>query len=145
LTLAGGAWRDTLVLLVLLACLPAADGSHPGRSGGGCSAARPSTLKPLQLEDEGLQRHQHRHWPRLSLSLRGGASIEDDDEVERAVEDDLSLESSMASGCDPKRETRNPKTYTRGTSLGGVPREQKKLKGHLPRDIYHQVYYYTKN
>jgi len=26
------------------------------------------------------------------------------------------------------------------TSLGGVPREQKMLKGHLPRDIYHQVY-----
>ena len=24
--------------------------------------------------------------------------------------------------------------------LGGVPREQKMLKGHLPRDIYHQVY-----
>ena len=29
-------------------------------------------------------------------------------------------------------------------SLGGVPREQKMLKGHLPRVIYHQVYYYTK-
>ena len=28
---------------------------------------------------------------------------------------------------------RNPK-------LGGVPREQKLLKGHLPRVIYHQVY-----
>ena len=28
-------------------------------------------------------------------------------------------------------------------ALGGVPREQKKLKGHLPRVIYHQVYYYT--
>jgi len=26
------------------------------------------------------------------------------------------------------------------TSLGGVPREQKMLKGHLPRVIYHQVY-----
>ena len=26
------------------------------------------------------------------------------------------------------------------TSLGGVPREQKNLKGHLPRVIYHQVY-----
>ena len=25
-------------------------------------------------------------------------------------------------------------------SLGGVPREQKMLKGHLPRVIYHQVY-----
>jgi len=24
--------------------------------------------------------------------------------------------------------------------LGGVPREQKMLKGHLPRVIYHQVY-----
>ena len=33
---------------------------------------------------------------------------------------------------------------TLGTSLGGVPREQKMLKGHLPRVIYHQVYYYTK-
>ena len=32
---------------------------------------------------------------------------------------------------------------TRGTSLGGVPREQKMLKGHLPRVIYHQVYWYT--
>jgi len=29
-------------------------------------------------------------------------------------------------------------------SLGGVPREQKMLKGHLPRVIYHQVYQYTK-
>ena len=28
--------------------------------------------------------------------------------------------------------------------LGGVPREQKLLKGHLPRVIYHQVYKYTK-
>ena len=27
-----------------------------------------------------------------------------------------------------------------GTSLGGVPREQKMLKGHLPRVIYNQVY-----
>ena len=27
---------------------------------------------------------------------------------------------------------------------GGVPREQKMLKGHLPRVIYHQVYLYTK-
>ena len=27
---------------------------------------------------------------------------------------------------------------------GGVPREQKMLKGHLPRVIYHQVYWYTK-
>jgi len=26
------------------------------------------------------------------------------------------------------------------TSLGGVPREQKMLTGHLPRVIYHQVY-----
>ena len=25
-------------------------------------------------------------------------------------------------------------------SLGGVPREQKMLKGHLPRVIYHRVY-----
>jgi len=28
--------------------------------------------------------------------------------------------------------------------MGGVPREQKMLKGHLPRVIYHQVYKYTK-
>ena len=28
----------------------------------------------------------------------------------------------------------------RGTSLGGVPRGLKMLKGHLPRVIYHQVY-----
>ena len=28
----------------------------------------------------------------------------------------------------------------RGTPLRGVPREQKMLKGHLPRVIYHQVY-----
>jgi len=28
----------------------------------------------------------------------------------------------------------------RGTSLGGVPREQEMLKGHLPRVMYHQVY-----
>ena len=27
-----------------------------------------------------------------------------------------------------------------GSSLGGVPREQKMLKGHLPRVVYHQVY-----
>ena len=30
------------------------------------------------------------------------------------------------------------------SGLGGVPREQKMLKGHLPRVIYHQVCYYTK-
>ena len=30
------------------------------------------------------------------------------------------------------------------SGLGGVPREQKKLKGHLPRVIYHQIYWYTK-
>ena len=29
---------------------------------------------------------------------------------------------------------------TRGTSLGGVPREQEMLKGHLTRVIHHQVY-----
>ena len=28
--------------------------------------------------------------------------------------------------------------------LGGVPREPKMLKGHLPRVIYHQVYLYTR-
>ena len=28
--------------------------------------------------------------------------------------------------------------------LGGVPREQRMLKGHLPRFIYHRVYLYTK-
>ena len=31
-----------------------------------------------------------------------------------------------------------------GPSLGGVPREQTMLKGHLPRVIHHQVYKYTK-
>ena len=31
-----------------------------------------------------------------------------------------------------------------GSTVGGVPREQKMLKGHLPRVIYHQVYLYTK-
>ena len=30
--------------------------------------------------------------------------------------------------------------HTRGTSLGGVPREQKMLKGYLLRVVYHQVY-----
>ena len=29
-------------------------------------------------------------------------------------------------------------------ALGGVPRRQKMLKGHLPRVIYHQVYYCTR-
>jgi len=29
-------------------------------------------------------------------------------------------------------------------SMGGVPRDQKMFKGHLPRVIYHQVYEYTK-
>ena len=29
-------------------------------------------------------------------------------------------------------------------ALGGLPREQQMLKGHLPRVIYHQVYSYTK-
>ena len=32
----------------------------------------------------------------------------------------------------------------RSTALGGVPREQKMLKGHLTRVIHHRVYYYTK-
>ena len=27
-----------------------------------------------------------------------------------------------------------------GEALGGVPREQRMLKGHLPRVMYHQVY-----
>ena len=31
-----------------------------------------------------------------------------------------------------------------GTILGGVPRAQKMLKGHLPRVIYHQAYWHTK-
>jgi len=50
----------------------------------------------------------------------------------------------------PKPETRNPKPEARkqrvgkGTSLGGVPREQKTLKEHLPRVTYHQVYWCTK-
>ena len=34
--------------------------------------------------------------------------------------------------------------HTLAGSLGGVPPEQKMLKGHLPRVIYHQVYLYTK-
>ena len=34
----------------------------------------------------------------------------------------------------------HPQGHEPGTSLGGVPREQKMLKGHLPRVIYHQVY-----
>ena len=34
-------------------------------------------------------------------------------------------------------ETEGVEVYS---SLGGVPREQKMLKGHLPRVIYHQVY-----
>ena len=29
-------------------------------------------------------------------------------------------------------------------SMGGVPREQKMFKGHLPRVVYHQVNEYTK-
>ena len=32
--------------------------------------------------------------------------------------------------------------HTRGTSLGRVARDQKMLKGHLPRVMYHQVYSY---
>jgi len=31
--------------------------------------------------------------------------------------------------------------WLNGFSLEGVPREQKMLKGHLPRVIYHQVYF----
>ena len=34
--------------------------------------------------------------------------------------------------------------HTRGNSLIGVPRDQKMLTGHLPRVIYHQVYWYAK-
>jgi len=33
-----------------------------------------------------------------------------------------------------------PTTPASDTALGGVPREQKMLKGHLPRVMYHQVY-----
>jgi len=33
----------------------------------------------------------------------------------------------------------------RSQRMGGVPREQKMLKGHLPRVIYHQAYLYTKS
>jgi len=32
----------------------------------------------------------------------------------------------------------------RNPGLGGVPREQKMLKVHLSRVVYHQVYWYTK-
>ena len=32
--------------------------------------------------------------------------------------------------------------HTRVTSLGGVPREQEMLKGHLPRVLYHRVLVY---
>ena len=32
----------------------------------------------------------------------------------------------------------------RWTSLGGLPREQNMLQGHLPRVIHHQVCLYTK-
>jgi len=34
--------------------------------------------------------------------------------------------------------------WLNGFSLGGVLSEQRMLKGHLPRVIYHQVYSYTK-
>ena len=34
--------------------------------------------------------------------------------------------------------------HTRGTFLARVSRAQKMLKGHLPRVIYHQVYWYKK-
>ena len=37
----------------------------------------------------------------------------------------------------PKPTTRNPKNQGK---MGGVPREQKMLKEHLPRVIYNQVY-----
>ena len=50
---------------------------------------------------------------------------------------------SAPCSCPPRRLTAilSPAHIrTRGTSLGGVPREQKMLKGHLPRVIYHQVY-----
>ena len=36
------------------------------------------------------------------------------------------------------------RVVTPGTSLGGVPREQKILKGHPPRAMYRQVYWYQK-
>ena len=35
--------------------------------------------------------------------------------------------------------------HTCGNSLRGVPREQKMLKGHLPRVINHQVHWHTKS
>ena len=37
------------------------------------------------------------------------------------------------------RGSRAERPHTRGTSLRGVPRDQKMLKGHLSRVMYHQV------
>ena len=45
---------------------------------------------------------------------------------------------TMIEGLDERRDWVAPETAKE--ALGGVPREQAMLKGHLPRVIYHQVY-----
>jgi len=47
----------------------------------------------------------------------------------------------------PSRSSRDPtcRRWGHGNPLGGLPRDQTMLRGHLPRVTYHQLYYYTKN
>ena len=53
---------------------------------------------------------------------------------------ELAVVPRLKGGAPPLGYTISPEgPHTRGTSLGGVPREQKMLTGHLPRVTYHQV------
>ena len=66
--------------------------------------------------------------------------------------DDAEDWNGLEAACSTLLAGQDPYSYFRGTiselpgiiRLGGVPREQKMLKGHLPRVIYHRVYQYTK-
>ena len=48
--------------------------------------------------------------------------------------------SKSVSGFPQKLKDASPQDLMLESCLGGVPREQRMLKAHLPRVIYHQVY-----
>ena len=71
--------------------------------------------------------------PSPSLTRKGRAFLQDQ------------FRSSPMVGVDrPRVGWLNGFSFIASTGACGVPREQKMLKGHLPRVIYHQVYEYTK-
>ena len=74
-------------------------------------------------------------WIRTSrLSIKDSLSQED-----APVEAAVSAYLEAVSRVPDELEVREPRLYG-GSFMGGVPREQKMLKGDLPRVIYHRAY-----